>query len=202
MNLRGKALGEHVEASLGTDKTAAQIAAAAGYRHVERCAQNLARARYAYLANRLMARHQIDLVNAPEPEPEAEPAEPKGTRRPRRTAEELLDELRDMSECGLTFEQAAERLGVKPHTLRCDAHSKGLTDDVRALFPTWFRPKISNADLMARLVELAEAGESYEQAAKAVGYKPQSLTQRLKYKGGLQQARALFGTSLWRKDVA
>lgn len=198
MNLRGKALAEHVACELATDKTAQQIAAAAKYTHVERCAENLARARFAPLAKRLLVRHRIDLLNAPDREPEPKIIEPKKTGRPART-EELLDELTDMSACGLTFDDAAERLGIKPHSLRCAAYSKGLTNEIRTLFPQEFRAKIGNVDLVERLIELAESGESFTQAAAIIGYKPQSLAQRLRAAGAVGRVKAAFGgVSLWR----
>lgn len=200
MNLRGQALADHVARELNTDKTATEIAAAAKYTHVERCAQNLARAGYAPIARRLMARHQIDLLNAPETE--AEPIKPR-TRRPGLTAEEFLDELRDMAACGLTFDEAAERFGVKPHSLQCNVYSKGLTGQVRVLFPGRFRPKISAADLVARLVELAEAGESWEQASESLGYRPASLSKRLRDDGTLPTIRAAFpGHALDRRSTS
>lgn len=203
MSLRGLALAEHVAASLRTDKTAAEIAADAKYTHVERCAHSLARARYAPLAKRLLVRHRIDLLNAPDPEPEPEIVEPRKRGRAARTAEEILDELTDMAACGLTFDQAAERLGIKPHSLRCSAYSKGLTSEMRALFPDKFRPKFSDGDLVARLIELAESGESFTQAAGIIGLKPESLAQRLRTAGAVDRVKVAFGgESLRRRGAA
>lgn len=199
MNLRGKALADHVAAALGTDQTAASIAASAKYTHVERCAENLARARYAPLARRLLVRHRIDLLNPqpiePEPAPEPMPV------RPARERDELLDELQDLSHAGLSFDEAAERLGVTIATLRHMIYNRRLSHDVAPLFPEAF-PRVARVTQLKQIVtdlcHMAESGETWHEAARKVGYdKPQSLASRLSH-NGYRKVLAKFGPGVWK----
>ena len=197
--LRGQALADYVEEALNTDKTASQIAAAASYRHVERCAQNLARARYAPLARRLIARHHIDLLNPPEIVPDPEPVTRMPVRPPR-DRDELLDELKDMSACGLTYDHAAERLNVTTATLRHMIYNRHISHAVAPLFPEAF-PRVTRVvrlkQIVADLCDMAEAGESWREAARKVGYeKPQSLASRLSV-NGYRKVLAKFGPGVW-----
>lgn len=199
MNLRGKALADHVAAALATDQTAASIAASAKYTHVERCAENLARARYAPLARRLVERHQIDLLNPPEIVPEFEPVERMPVRPPREH-DELLDELKDLSACEFTYEQAAERLNVSTATLRNMIYNHHISHAVAPLFPEAF-PRVTRTvrfkQIVSDLCDLAEAGEPWREAARKVGYeKPQSLARRLSV-NGYQKVLAKFGPGVW-----
>jgi len=199
--LRGAELAAHVTARLDTHATAAQIAQGAGY-SVGRCAQKLAEASHAPLARILLAREQTDQQVAMEEERiDAEwaafkarvAAEPRRTCRPSLTAAELLDELTDMAECGLSFAQAAERLGILPASLRVKVIRAGLKDRAAALWPTRCVDRLAD-----ELLALAEAGESWQASARRMGYpKPKSLAKRLHQSGDLRRVQDAFGVRLW-----
>jgi len=209
--LRGAELATHVAARLDTHATAAQIAQGAGY-SVGRCAQRLAEAGHAPLARILLARDWTDR-KAAQDEARIEAridgewaafkakaaAEPRRTSRPPLTADELLDELTDMAECGLSFAQASERLEVLPYSLRARARRAGLSDQVSNLFPPRRRVnQLRSASLADELLALAEAGESWQASARRMGYShPKSLAKRLHQSGDLRRVQAAFGVRIW-----
>lgn len=210
--LRGSELAQHVARSLDTPMTAARIAAGAGLR-VGRCAQRLAEAGHAPLARILLARDWADRKAAQdeaqiEARIEAEwvvfkakaAAEPRRTSRPPLTADELLDELTDMAECGLTFAQAADRLGLRIDSLRVKIFRAGFKDQAARWWPTTRQVayRIRAARLVDELLTLAEAGESWHTSAGRMGYdKPKSLAKRLHQSGDLHRVQAAFGVRLW-----
>ena len=197
--LRGAQLAQHVAARLAGTQPAARIAHDAGY-PVGRCAQRLAEAGHAPLGRTLMARdwHDRQTENEAERIVEARPEKVR-TSRPPMTPPELLDELTDMAACGLSFAQAAERLGLLPDSLRMRARRAGLADQVSDLFPPrWRVNRLRAASLVDDLLALAEAGESWQASARRMGYpRPKSLAKRLHQSGDLRRVQAAFGVRIW-----
>lgn len=205
--LRGAELARHVTAGLLTAASSEQIAQGAGYR-VPRCGQRLAAAGFAPIARELLARSENeqrwaedeDRVTA---EWEAwkarqSAADHRAPKRPAPGHDELLDELTDLAACGLSFDQAAERMGITPGALRRRVSRARLAREVRRIFPDRFTRK--SRTLAEDLIELAAAGESYAQATRRCGYEQmRSATKRLSESGDLQRVRAAFGhpSSMW-----
>ena len=213
--LRGTALATHVRNGLATGATAEAIASSAGY-HADSCAQRLASAGHAPLGRALLARGQYDQAYAitvtwredaleAERRTRREAAEAKRERRtsrPPMTHDELLETLTDLAECGMAFAEVATYLGFSRDGLRARARRAGCLAECRALFPEGFgRPSRSarTARMVGELLELAEAGESWIEACRKLGYKrPASLARRLSEAREQRRVQAAFGdVSIW-----
>jgi len=140
--LRGAQLAAHVTRGLAGTQSASRVAATAGY-HVDRCADRLAECGNAPLGRALLDRDHADRTRPyvvlsvertrpkPKPKPtktnastwidshfQPRPAEPKRTRRPAASADEILWELEDAACRGVTFDAVAATYGIAAASLR------------------------------------------------------------------------------------
>lgn len=137
---RGRALAKHVARGLAaTDLPAAKIAAQVGYR-LDTCAQRLAEARHAPLARMLLERHYRDAHRhvGQNPNrgwvPETRYIRPAGPMVPRESIDDVVADLLELAGVGLSYIDAAERLGKRPDSLYRRLDRWGRTGEVREAF--------------------------------------------------------------------